>query len=111
MVTALRITSFIIVLIGLVHLFMGLPFKMNEESLWFAGSGLAVLFSGFVNIIALEKNSSSLSRGVAFAGNVVNSLMFYFACIIFKEPQVYFGFTIYLLATVGFSIIFFKRPH
>jgi hypothetical protein len=68
------------------------------------GAGMAIIFSGLLNLVAIDRRGSKFSKTVAVITNTFNCAMFCFALPILNEPQVYVGITIFLITTVAFLI-------
>jgi len=77
---------------------------MNTDTLWFVGSGMAIIFGGLLNLVAIDRGGSKFTKWIAVITNGFNFVMFCFALPILNEPQVYAGITIFLVATVVFLI-------
>ena len=77
---------------------------MNTDTLWFVGAGMAIIFAGLLNVIAIDRGGSKFSKAMAVIVNAFNCAMFSFALPILNEPQVYVGITIFLITTVAFLI-------
>jgi hypothetical protein len=77
---------------------------MNTDTLWFVGAGMAIIFSGLLNLVAIDRGGSQFTKWIAVITNAVNCAMFCFALPILNEPQVYAGITIFLITTVAFII-------
>jgi uncharacterized membrane protein len=75
---------------------------MNTGTLWFVGAGMAIIFSGLLNLVAIDRGGSRFTKLIAVIVNAVNCAVFSFALPILNEPQVYVGITIFLLTTVAF---------
>lgn len=77
---------------------------MNTDTLWFVGAGMAIIFSGLLNLVAINRGGSKFTKWIAVITNTINCAMFCFALPILKEPQVYAGVIIFLIATVAFIV-------
>jgi len=77
---------------------------MNTDTLWFVGSGMAIIFAGLLNFVAMHRGGSKFTKWIAVMTNGINCAMFCFALPILNEPQVYVGITIFLVATVAFLL-------
>ncbi len=77
---------------------------MNTDTLWFTGAGMAIIFAGFLNLVAIDRGGSKFTKGIAVLTNAANCVMFCFALPILNEPQVYVGITIFLISTIAFLI-------
>jgi hypothetical protein len=71
---------------------------MNEGTLWFVGSGFAVIFAGLLNLVAIDGGGSRFTKIIAAIVNGFNTLMF------LNQPQVYIGIAISLTATIAFIV-------
>ena len=83
---------------------------MNTDTLWFIGAGMAIIFSGLLNFVAIDRGGSKFTKWIAVLTNAFNCAMFCFALMIINEPQVYVGITIFLITTIAFLIDLTKRP-
>ena len=100
----IKITSCIIILLGMVHISFAFPLHMNTDTLWFVGTGMAIIFSGLLNLIAIDRGGSKFTKAIAILTNALNFAMFCLALSILGEPQVYAGILIFLVATKAFII-------
>ena len=109
MLNLIKIISGLIVFLGIVHISFAFPLQMNTDTLWFVGAGMAIIFSGLLNMVAIDRGGSNFSKAIALAVNLFNCGMFCFALPILNEPQVYIGIAIFLFSSITFSMEFFKR--
>jgi hypothetical protein len=100
----IKIFSYIIILLGIAHISFAFPLHKNTDTLWFVGAGMAIIFSGLLNLIAIDRGGSKFTKWIAVLTNAINCAMFWFALPILKEPQVYAGITIFLITTTAFVI-------
>ena len=105
----IRIVSFLIILLGIVHVGFGFPIYMNTDTLWFVGSGMAIVFGGLVNLVAIDRGGSKFTKAIAVFTNASICALFCFALPILNEPQVYIGIIIFLIPTIAFSIDLAKK--
>lgn len=82
---------------------------MNTDALWFVGAGMAIIFAGLLNLVAIERGGSKFTKAVAVFVNISNCTMFCFALPILNEPQVYVGIIIFLITTVAFILDLFSN--
>jgi hypothetical protein len=82
---------------------------MNTYTLWFVGAGMAIIFSGLLNLVAIDRGGSKFTNGIAVITNAANCTMFCFALPILNEPQVYVGITVFMITTVLFIIGIFRN--
>ena len=104
MIMLIKILSFAIILLGVVHIAFAFPLYMNVDTLWFVGSGMAIIFAGLINLIAVDRGGSKFTKAIGVFTNTFNGTLFCFALQILNEPQVYAGIIIFLLATLAFIV-------
>ncbi len=75
---------------------------MNTVTLWFVGAGMAIIFAGLLNLVAIDRGGSKFKKAIAIITNAFNCAMFCFALPILNEPQVYVGIVIFLISTSAF---------
>lgn len=108
MLNLIKIISVLIILLGIVHISFAFPLQMNTDTLWFVGAGMAIIFSGLLNFVAVDRGGSIFSKSVALSVNLFNCGLFCFALPILNEPQVYIGILIFLTTTIAFLIQLIK---
>jgi hypothetical protein len=98
---AYKICSWLMVALGCAHLLFTLH-DYDEFSLgamWFAGSGLAIVFAGFLNVAHLRgAGRDRLVRALALLANVVCALLFAAALSLMRQPQVLVGLALFAFA-------------
>jgi hypothetical protein len=87
-----------------MHISFAFPLQMHTDTLWFVGSGMAIIISGLLNLVAIDRDGSKFTKLIAVITNAINCTMFCFALPILKEPQVYAGIAIFLITTVAFIV-------
>ena len=86
--------------IGIVHISAVFPIeKFSLYDLWFITAGVAIIFSGLINLLYL-RNTSNFQYYVCLFTNVVMLLLFIIALIVMNEYQVYLGIIINLLSVI-----------
>ena len=100
----IKIFSCIIILLGIVHIGFAFPLEATTYTLWFVGAGMAIIYSGLLNLVMLQNNGSRLTKTVATITNSLNCLGFCFAIPILNQPQVYVGAIIFLIPAICFLI-------
>ena len=92
------------VALGAVHvLFTAVAYeRFSLGAFWFAGSGFALVFAGFLNLM-VNRNAGveRLSRWLCHTANVVCTALFAVAVFLIGEPQVFFGLFIFAFETVA----------
>ena len=99
-----RISTFLIVALGMVHLGFT-PYYDDGwtlDALWFAGSGFAIIFAGFLNLIATsEVGKHRLVWALCLTVDLISTALFTAALILLREPQVFVGIFLMLVATIA----------
>jgi len=110
MITKLiRILSCLIILLGIIHIGFAFPLQADTYTLWFVGAGMAIIFAGLLNLVAIDRGGSRFTKTIAVVTNAMNCLGFCFALPILNQPQVYVGIIIFLITTVSFLIGLIKQ--
>ena len=93
-------------LLGVLHLALTLPMygRLSLEALWFAGSGLAVVCCGLMNVVAL-RSRPPLTRWAVVTANLLIAGFFAAAWPLLPAPQVAAGFVIFILLAAYFGPI------
>lgn len=102
-----KIITGLIVALGLLH--VSVTFfdydSFSVEALWFAGTGVAIILAGFLNLVLLrDVGRDKVVQILCVITNVVFAAMFASALLILPQPQVFFGLGLFVVATV-FSFI------
>ena len=101
-------SSVLLTALGVVHTAMTPVFygRFTHNALWFAGSGLAMMFVGFLNI-TLNRDAGR-GRLAPTLCHIANLLTAVFGALIVRvntEPQVILGFVLIILTAVtAFSL-------
>jgi len=98
-----RIVAYLMIVLGVIHqAFAVRAGEFNLNVLWFAGSGFAIIFAGFLNVAFLRMAPKDfLVRALCVITNLTNTILFtaaYFTVL--NEPQVIIGIALFALATV-----------
>jgi hypothetical protein len=100
----IRIVSILIILLGVIHLTNAFPLHVNENTLWFVGAGLAIIFAGLINFVVIERSGSKFSLIIAVIVNAINFGMFCFALAVYNEPMCYVNLVISGISTIAFIV-------
>jgi hypothetical protein len=99
--TAYKTCSWLIVALGGAHTLFTLH-DYDEFSLgamWFFGSGLALVFAGFLNVANLRAaGRDPLVRTLTVLTNVLCALLFVAALSLMRQPQVVAGIALFAFA-------------
>ena len=102
------IISILLIALGAVHTALTPVFygRFTLNALWFAGSGLAMLFVGFLNIaLSRDVGRDRLIRILCYVANLLTVFFGFLMVTQNREPQVIFGFVlIVLMTTTAFFI-------
>ncbi len=82
---------------------------MNTDTLWFVGAGMAIIFEGLLNLVAIDRGGSKFTKGIAVFTNAFNCAGFCFALLILNQPQVYVGITVFAITTVAFILTLIRQ--
>ncbi len=100
---AYKICSWLIVALGCAHL----AFTFHDydsfslDAMWFAGSGLALVFAGFLNVAHLRAGGRDrVVRALAVLTDAACALLFVAALSLMRQPQVFVGVALFALAAV-----------
>ena len=88
------ICSYLIVALGAIHiLFTACAYdNFSLDAFWFAGSGMAIVFAGFLNLMFLKFIGKDLTVWIlCLIGNLFSTLLFIVGLFIIGEPQVFVG--------------------
>lgn len=101
MTTFRKIISIIIITLGVVHISFAFPlYDYDINTLWFMGTGLAIVFAGFINIISINSISGWFTKILNTICNVAMFMCFLAAIKVLSKPQVYVGITLFLITTL-----------
>lgn len=98
-----KISSALLAALGVVHtalapLFYG---RFSHNALWFAGSGLAMIFVGLLNLtLGRDVGRDRLVRIYCYAANLLTLIFGLLIVTLDREPQVIFGLALIVLMTV-----------
>jgi hypothetical protein len=98
-----KISSWLLVALGVVHTSLTPMFygRLSVGAMWFGGSGLAMIFVGFLNI-ALSRGDGrdGLVRILCYTANLMTSVFGVMIVVVNYEPQVIFGLVLIFLMTI-----------
>jgi MFS-type transporter involved in bile tolerance (Atg22 family) len=98
-----NISSVLLAALGVVHTALTPVFygRFSHNALWFAGSGLAMIFVGLLNLtLGRDVGRDHLFRLFCYAANLLTVIFGFLMVGINREPQVIFGFVLIVLMTV-----------
>ena len=101
------ICSYLIVALGAIHiLFTACAYdNFSLDAFWFAGSGMAIVFAGFLNLMFLKFIGKDLTVWIlCLIGNLFSTLLFIVGLFIIGEPQVFVGTLLFSFAALATSL-------
>jgi hypothetical protein len=100
-----RIASYLL-LIGVIHTALTPVFYpgFTLEALWFAGTGLALVFLGLTNIVA-ERLLVPWVLNICIAANIVGTIFGALIVLLLPEIQAYISLVIFLAVTTGSILV------
>ncbi len=100
--TLYKACSYLIVALGTTHLIFTF-FNYDQISLdafWFAGSGFAIIFAGFLNLSLIKVNERTV-RVLCILANLICTALFAVALPLLRQPQVLVGLLLFAFATAA----------
>ncbi len=96
-----RISAYLL-LIGVIHTALTPLFydQFSQEALWFAGTGLALIYLSLLNLVA-ERNRTKGMLKICVAANLVGLVYGILIVIALPEVQAFISLFIFLAVTVG----------
>ncbi|HEX8459476.1 MAG TPA: hypothetical protein VF656_19445 [Pyrinomonadaceae bacterium] len=97
------VCAYLIIALGVAHLLF--TFHDYDEfvldALWFASAGFAIIFAGFLNLIATRMaGRDKFVRVLCFLSNVVVAALFAATLWLMQQPQVFVGILLFAVAAV-----------
>ncbi len=76
--------------------------NFSLDAFWFAGSGMAIIFAGFLNLMFLKFVGKDLIVWIlCLLGNLLSIILFVVGVFIIGEPQVFVGTLLFSFAAVA----------
>jgi hypothetical protein len=88
------ICSYLSIALGAIHILFTVCAYDNFslDAFWFVGSGMAIVFAGFLNLMFLKFVEKDLTVWVlCLLGNLFSTILFVVGLFIIGEPQVFAG--------------------
>ena len=105
------VCSWLLVALGTVHAALTPMFygRFSLGAIWFLGSGLTMIFLGFLNI-TLSRNAGRdrLAQILCYIANLLCTGFGFLLVTVDGEPQVIFGLVLIILMTITAFLL--KRP-
>ena len=97
-----KISSVLLVALGVVHTALTPVFygRFSHNALWFAGSGLAMIFVGLLNLtLGRDVGRDRLVRVFCHSANLLTVVFGFLMVAVNRDPQVIFGLVLIVLMT------------
>ena len=98
-----KIVTYLAIALGIVHLaFTLFADRFTLSTLWFVGSGFAIIYAGFLNLALIRISPKDwLVRTLCIIANLASTILFVVALLtVLQEPQVFIGIAIFSVLTV-----------
>lgn len=98
-----KIITGLIIALGLLHVTVTFYdyHSFSVEALWFAGTGVAIVLAGFLNLVlSRDVGRDKLVRSLCVITNIIFAAMFATALFVLAQPQVFLGLGLFAAATV-----------
>jgi hypothetical protein len=98
------ISSYLIIALGAIHiLFTVFAYDyFSLDAFWFAGSGMAIVFAGFLNLMFLKFAGKDFTVWIlCLLGNLFSTILFVVGLFIIGEPQVFAGTLLFGFAALA----------
>jgi hypothetical protein len=98
-----KIITGLIIALGVLHLLFTFHdySRFSMSALWFAGTGVAIILAGFLNLVLLrDVGKDRLVWVLCSLTNLIFAVLFAAALFLLPQPQVFFGMGLFLVATV-----------
>ena len=106
--TAYKICAWLIVALGSAHIVFTFHNydEFSLDAMWFAGSGLALVFAGFLNVAHLRGGGRDpVVRALTVLTGAACALLFVAALSLMRQPQVFVGVALFALAAVCAALL------
>ena len=103
-----RISAYLL-LIGVIHAALTPLFydKFSPDALWFAGTGLALVFLSLLNIVA-ERIRAGWILKICVAANLIGFIYGVLIVIALPETQAFISLAIFVAVTIGSIFALFE---
>lgn len=103
------IATILLIILGFIHIILTPIFykTFDLDSLWFAGTGLAFLFLGFINIFRIRTTEMFIKK-LCSLGNAMAFVYCILIVLKLSEPQAFVSLIV-LLIIFGLSLVDLKQ--
>lgn len=102
-----QISSYLLVALGVVHLLYTTQVyeRLNLDAFWFIGSGVGIILAGLMNLMFLRMaGRDRVVWALCLLGNLISIGLSLLAIWLIREPQVFLGTLLFILATVATAL-------
>jgi hypothetical protein len=101
MKTAFKICSYLLVLLGIVHIAMTPVFfnRFGLDVLWFAGTGMGLIFLGNLNLLVIYTQRPAFYM-MSITSNIIGLLLMILILTLTTAAQAYIGVGLLLVLSV-----------
>lgn len=102
MTTAHKVSAYALLALGILHTALTPLFyqQIDVDALWFAGTGLGLIFLALLNLVSL-RSPASVTRFICLAANLIGLVYGILIVIVLPEPQSFLALLSYLAVAVG----------
>jgi hypothetical protein len=102
MVTLHKVSSYVLLALGILHTALTPLFSpgFTTDALWFAGTGLGLLFLGLFNLAVLRA-SGRAALNLCLAANIIGAIYGVLTVALLLAPQAFLALLAFLGATIG----------
>lgn len=107
-----QICSYLIVALGIAHILYTTQVyqRLTLSAFWFVGSGMGILFGGFLNLMFLRfSEHDRVGWILCLLGNLISLALFIVGWFLIGEPQVLIGLLLFACTTLA-TLITGLRP-
>jgi hypothetical protein len=101
--TTHEIVTGLIITLGALHVLVTFVDydEFSLRALWFAGTGVAIILAGFLNIaLSRVAGKDRVVWLLCLCANLIFTVMFVFALYLMQQPQVFIGVALFLVASI-----------
>lgn len=102
-----KVSAYVLLALGLLHTLLTPLFypRFSDDALWFAGTGLGLVFLALLNLAVLLTPTRT-GLNLCLMANLTGLLYGVFIVVVLPEPQAYIALAAFLAVTFG---TFFSR--
>lgn len=103
-----KIAAYLMIALGVIHLSFT-PFaysRFTDNTIWFMGAGLALIFAGFLNIVWVRNIGKDRAIYVlCLIANIILLSFFALAAFVIPSPPPFIGVTLFLFETIAAIVL------